>query len=112
MTQQRSSNGKALLLTAGDFDSTLSDQRIQTLVRARQQAVTCSLLQYGHALIVGGRRIHEQQILANAAGEKLSVLSDKSNAFSQAVQIDVIKGKTVVSDVAGLRPVQAHQKLN
>src|SRR6266850_1455913 len=104
MTQESASYREPLFLAARHLHATFTDQRIQALVGAGEQAVASCLLQHTHAVFIGGRWIDEQQVLSNASGEKLRVLSDEPDAFAQTLEIDVIDGESVVSDVACLRP--------
>ena len=56
--------------------------------RARQQAVAGRLAQHVEALGVGRRRVHEQQVLADRAGEELRVLRDEADPLAQLVEVD------------------------
>ena len=80
--------------------------------RARQQAVARRLAQHVEALGVGRRRVHEQQVLANRAGEELRVLGDEADPLAQRVEVDVVAGDAVVEDPPGLRLIQADEQLH
>ena len=65
--QQRAGNRQPLLLAAGDLDAAFADHRVEAAVGARQQAVARRLAQPVEALVVGRRRVDEQQVLADRA---------------------------------------------
>ena len=90
--QQRARDREPLFLAARHLDAAFADHRVESAVGARQQAVTGRLAQHVQALVVGRRRIHEQQVLADRAGEELRVLRDEADAFAQRFEIDVAAG--------------------
>src|SRR5262245_21726832 len=110
--KESASDRQALLLSAGDFDTTLADHRIQPPLRARQQAVTGRLVQHLQTLVVGRPGVHKEQVLADSAGEQLRVLRDESDPLAQLVQIDLVSRVAVVKDVAFLWPIQSDQQLD
>src|SRR5215831_16534635 len=112
MAQERPGDRQALLLSSGDFDTAFTDQRVETFIGTRHEAVACGLLQDRHTLVIRSVGINEEKILSNTTRKKLSVLRDQTYAFPQAIQIDIIDGKAVIANIARLRPVQADQQLD
>src|SRR2546425_6449281 len=112
MPQKSARNRKTLLFAARYFDAAFANQRVESLVCAREQTVARGLLQHCHALLIRSSRVHKKQVLADAAREQLRVLSDQTNALPQAIEIDISDRKTVVSDIAGLLSVKADQQLH
>src|SRR6266511_1361109 len=67
------------------------------------------LLQYRHTFVIGCCGIYKQQVFTNTPGEELSVLRDQADAFAQTVQIDIVNGETVITNVARLRTIETDQ---
>ena len=112
MAQQRARDRQPLLLAARDLHAAFADHRVEAPVGARQQAVARRLAQHVEALGVGRRRVHEQQVLADRAGEELRVLGDEADPLAQRVEIDLVAGDAVVEDPPGLRAVEPDQQLH
>src|SRR5882762_2446863 len=110
--QERASNRKPLLLPTGDFYPALTNNGIQPLVRSRKKTLARRLFQHGHALLVRGTGIHEEEILSDRAREELRVLSDQANALAQPVEIDLFNREPVITNIAALRPVEPHEQFD
>ena len=52
------------------------------------------------AFTIGRRRVDEQQVLANRAGNELRILRHEPDTLAQLVEIDARGRVTVVQDVA------------
>src|ERR1039458_2879627 len=111
MAEESARNGKALLLAARNFYSAFADQRVQPSIGAFEQTVGCGLAQDGHAFRVRYVGIYEEQVFANRAGEKLSILGHESDFFPQQIEIDAIRWNSVIENGAGFGRVQADQQL-
>ena len=95
MAQQRAGDRQALLLAAGDLHAALADHRVEPLVGAREQGVARRLAQHVEALARRWRRgLHEEQVLADRAGEELRVLRDEADALAEAVEVDACRSGT------------------
>src|SRR5579863_4300710 len=112
MAQQRARDRQTLLLASGDFHAPLADQSVETTVGACKQTVDRGLLEDLHALGIGGAGVDEQQILADGAGEELSVLRDEADLLAEQVEIDAIGWDAVIENRTGFRRVEADQQFH
>jgi len=54
-------------------------------------------------------RIYEGQVLFNGSGKQLRILCNKSNLFSQVIEIDLCLIQSIIKDFTILRTVQSYQ---
>ena len=112
VAQQGARDREALALAARDLHACFSDDRVQSLVRPREQAVARRASQRVQHLRVARSGAHEQQVLANAPREQLRVLRDEPDAGAQSLQVHLQPRVPVVENPARLRAVEAHQQLH
>ena len=112
MAQQRARDGEALLLAAGDLHAAFADTVSSPRSARASRLCADGLPQDVEALLVGRVGPHEEQVLADGAGEQLRVLGDEADALAEAVDVDLVLRRAVVVDVPGLRPVEADQQLH
>src|SRR6185369_3299436 len=84
----------------------------ETTVRPQQEALDGCLPQHIKALFVARARLNEQQILSDRPGEQLRILSHKSDALTQVIEVDFVFPGPVVIDMSRLRPIETHQQFH
>lgn len=67
LSEKRPRDSEALLLTSGKFDSSFSDERINTFRQFTNKFIQRSLLQYRPNIVISRIRFDEQQILFYAS---------------------------------------------
>ena len=99
--QQRARDRQPLLLAARHLHAAFADHRVEARVGARASRLShAALLQHVEALGVGRRRVHEQQVLADRAGEQLRVLRDEADPLAQPSRSISSLGDAVVENLA------------
>ena len=68
------------------------------------------LAEHIHAFCVRSVGLHEEQVLANRPGKKLSILRDKADAAAEAVDLHFVFRDSVVVNMAGFRTVEADEQ--
>ena len=93
--EQGARNRNPLLLSAGNLDPAFADLRVESVIRSQKQSLGC-LAQDSETLLVGRIRPDELQVLTNRPRKELRILRDKSQAFSQVVDLDLTFRRSVV----------------
>jgi hypothetical protein len=110
--QQGAGDRQPLLFAAGDLDPAFADDRVEPVRGAREQAVAGGLAQDLEALRVRRRRVREQQVLADGAGEQLRILGDEPDLRAQRVEVDLVARDAVVENLSRRRVIEADQQLH
>src|SRR6266550_7390456 len=111
IAKQRAGDREPLLLTARNLDAPLADKRIETFVGSSPEGVRRRLVEDVEALLIGGVRVHEFQILANRSREELRILGDETDTLAQPVEIDLGAIYSIVENLPLFGLIETDQQL-